>query len=171
MPLALGLRGDERVVDAGGGLGALAAALVQGQTGLQVVVFDRPEVIEQAKNDLPSALDIELRIGDLFADWGLRADVVVLARVLHDWCDADAIRILRRARAALDPSGRLFVVEMVVPEDGVGGALCDLHLLIVTGGQERTAAEFDILLAEAGFELTEVRRLPALPSVLVGVAR
>jgi SAM-dependent methyltransferase len=171
VPAALQLRGDERVVDAGGGLGALAAALVQGQPGLHVVVFDRPEVIQQAKSDLAANLDIEFQAGDLFEDWGLRADAVVLARVVHDWGDADAMRILRRARAVLDPGGRLFVVEMVVPEGGVAGALCDLHLLMVTGGQERTAVEYGALLAEAGFELTEVLRLAALPSVVVGVAR
>jgi hypothetical protein len=46
-----------------------------------------------------------------------------------------------------------------------------LHLFAVTGGQERTKAEYDRLFESANFEPATVFRLPALPSVLVGVAR
>ena len=48
VPAALGLRGDERVIDAGGGLGALAGLLVEAYPGLRVTVLDRPEVVERA---------------------------------------------------------------------------------------------------------------------------
>ena len=95
---------------------------------------------------------------------------MLLSRVLHDWDDADAIQILGRARAALSAGGRIYIVEMLVPDESVAGAVCDLHLLMATGGRERSAEHFERLLAAAGFELTAVRRLPALPSVIVGVA-
>ena len=52
-------------------------------------------------------------------------------------------------------------------EHGFSGALCDLHLLAVTGGKERTVGEYQALLSQAGFHLDEVRNLPALPSVLI----
>lgn len=65
-----------------------------------------------------------------------------MARILHDWDDSAAIRILKRAREALDVGNEIFVIEMVLPEAGVAGALCDLHLLMVTGGQERTEAGY-----------------------------
>ena len=58
-----------------------------------------------------------------------------------------------------------------MPENGVAGSLCDLHLLMVAGGRERTAAEYAALLGEAGFGCVGVRRIPALPSIVVGVAR
>ena len=96
---------------------------------------------------------------------------MVLARVLHDWDDTPALRLLRRARRALPSGGRLFVVEMVLAEDGSAGGLCDLHLLAVTGGRERTASEYATLLDRAGFAFEGVRRLPALPAVVVGLAR
>lgn len=171
VPRALKLRGDERILDAGGGLGVLAAALVDHQPTLRVVLLDRPEVIEQARSLLPLRDGIALHAGDLFAPWNLQGDAVLLARVLHDWNDSDALRILKQARNALASGGQLFIVEMLVPEDGVAGSLCDLHLLMATGGQERTAAEYASLLTQAGFMLSEVRRLPALPSVLVAVAQ
>jgi hypothetical protein len=60
---------------------------------------------------------------------------------------------------------------MLLPEAGVAGSLCDLHLLMMTGGQERTATEYEALLNQAGFTLCEVRRMAALPAILVGEAR
>lgn len=169
-PAALDLRGDEHVIDAGGGLGALARLLTDEHPALRVTVLDRPEVVEQAtRRGLGGR--IRLRSADLFEPWGIEGDAVVMARVLHDWDDAPALRLLHRARRALPSGGRLFVVEMVMPENGVAGSLCDLHLLMATGGRERTAAEYAALLGEAGFGFDGVRRIPALPSIVVGVAR
>ncbi|MCY4098073.1 MAG: methyltransferase, partial [Rhodospirillales bacterium] len=114
---------------------------------------------------------VTFQAGDLFEPWGVEGDVVILARVLHDWDDGPALRLLRQARRALPSGGRVFVVEMVLPEDGAGGALCDLHLLTVTGGRERTASEYAALLERTGFTFDGVRRLPSLPSVVVGLVR
>ena len=97
----------------------------------------------------------------------MRADAIVLARVLHDWPDDDAIRILRNARESLAPGGRLYVVEMVREAGSFAGALLSLHLLLSTGGRERTRADFEALLARAGLRLIEVRALAAVSDVLV----
>jgi hypothetical protein len=78
----------------------------------------------------------------MFAPWPARADAIVLARALHDWPDDQAVQILRRAREALAPGGRVYVVELVRAEQGFGGALLDLHMLAVTGGRERTGKEY-----------------------------
>lgn len=171
VPEALRLRGSERVIDAGGGLGALAESLIEQHPKLHVILLDRPEVIAQARERSRQRDRIEWQSGDLFQSWGVETDAVILSRILHDWNDPDALRILRRAREVLSPSGQLFVVEMLLPEAGVAGSLCDLHLLMMTGGQERTATEYEALLNQAGFTLCEVRRLAALPAILVGAAR
>ena len=167
VPAALDLRGDERVLDAGGGLGALAGLLVEAYPGLRVTVLDRPEVAECGRK----ADGVTFQAVDLFSPWGVDGDTVILARVLHDWDDAPALRILRHARCALPSGGRLFVVEMMLPEGGSAGGLCDLHLLAVTGGRERTVSEYAALLDRAGFAFHGVRSLPNLPSVVVGLAR
>ena len=44
--------------------------------------------------------------GDLFRKWPVRSDAAVLARVLHDWSDDDAVRILARAREAMSEGAR-----------------------------------------------------------------
>lgn len=166
IPSALGLQGNERVVDAGGGFGTLAMNILSAYPGTHVTVLDKPEVVEQARNSPDTAQGLNWLPGDLFEPWSICADAVTLARVLHDWDDRDAINILSQARTVLSPGGRLFIIEMLMEEQGVSGALCDLHLLLATGGRERSLKDFERLLAETGFRLINVRRVAALPSVL-----
>jgi len=170
IPGALGLQGNERVVDAGGGFGTLAMNILSAHPDAHVTVLDKPEVVEQARCSLGLVPGLNWQPGDLFEPWNVQADVVTLARVLHDWDDGNAIRILSQARTGLAPGGRLFVIEMLMEEHGVSGALCDLHLLMATGGRERSKKAFERLLAEAGFRLVEVRRVAALPAVLCAEA-
>ncbi len=155
------------VIDAGGGSGMLLQWLVQRRPDLRGVLLERPEVARLVGTPWDLEGRFSVRAGDLFKPWKLEADAVILARVLHDWEDADALRILQRAREALMPGGRLFVLEMVLGTEDMGGGLLDLHMLLVTGGRERTEADFRALLARAGFQLREVRRLPIVSSLLI----
>ena len=171
LPGILGLQGCEHLIDAGGGLGVLAKFLLDAHSKLQVTVLDRPEVVAQGLREQGEREGLTWYAADLFEPWGIEADAVVLARVLHDWADAKASRILQNARMALPCGGRVYIVEMLIPKNGVAGALCDLHLLMATGGQERTTGEYEHLLNEADFALREIRTLESLVSVLVGVAQ
>ena len=169
VPAALALRGDEHVVDAAGGMGVLASMLLEHYPLLKVTLFERPEVIaHMTKNMLASRL--ATLAGDIFESWTVVADAVVMSRVLHDWDDDAALIILKRARAALSMNGRLFLVEMILSETGVGGSACDLHLLMATGGRERNRTEYARLMQQTGFRLQEIKPLLALPSILIGVA-
>lgn len=170
VPAALGLTGTQRLIDAGGGLGDLADVLLDEYPDLNITLLDRPEVIQQARHEHAKRAPISWLPRDFFDEWGISADVVILARILHDWDDADALRILTRARESLSAGCRLFVVEMVLSDDNPGGGLCDLHLLMATGGRERSLGHFADLLRRAGFELKEVRHLSTLPSILVADA-
>ncbi len=170
VPAALPLRGDEVILDAGGGLGVLAEGIAHRWPDARVVLLDRPEVAAMTAVEPALLPRVSVVAADLFAPWPVRGDAVVLARVLHDWNDARAAEILGHARASLPPGGRLFVVEMVLPDDVPDGGLCDLHLLVATGGQERTRAAYERLLAASRFELREVRRIDALPSILIAEA-
>jgi hypothetical protein len=171
IPDALPLTGQERVVDAGGGMGTLANLLLDAHPQLQITVLDRPEVIAQARQSQADRPGLTWQAGDLFAAWNVEVEIVILARVLHDWDDLMAIKILHQARAALPQKGRLFIVEMLIPDNSVAGAQCDLHLLMATGGQERREDEYRHLLEKTGFILEDVRLVTALSSVLVAAAR
>jgi C-methyltransferase len=85
-------------------------------------------------------------------------DLYLLKFVLHDWDDEDSARILTNIRRAMAPTGRLSVVEMVLPgrNEPHIGPLMDLNMMVMTGGIERTEAEYAALLARAGFRLDRV---------------
>ena len=144
------------IVDVGGGRGHLLAAVLEQAPGATGFLFELPHVIADAA---PTASDrLQLVAGDFFADALPTADAYVLMEVLHDWDDADAARILAAVRRAAAPGSRLLVVEVLVP-DTPGpdqSKLLDIIMLAVTGGRERTNAQYAQLLADAGFELEGV---------------
>ena len=96
--------------------------------------------------------------GDFFESVPRGADLQVLKFILHDWTDEECVRILANCRKALEPGGRVLIVEMLVPPeirpDFV--MLMDLNMLVVTGGRERTEEEFGRILSQAGFRLARV---------------
>ena len=100
VPGALALQGTERVVDAGGGPGVLARRLLEHHPACRVVLLDRPEVAAIAALDPHERL--EVRATDLFEDWGVVGDAVVMARILHDWDDDQALRLLLELELELE---------------------------------------------------------------------
>ena len=156
----------EHLLDAGGGSGELAFALLRAYNGITATVMDRPEVV----SDLQPPEDLQNRCrfvaGDFFEEWPVRSDAVILARVLHDWPDTEALRILRRARDAMPEGGTLYVVEMAQDYNTGAGGLLDLNMLVVTGGAERTEEQFNVLMKQAGFKLVEVVFTPSVSSVI-----
>ena len=160
------LSGRAHVLDAGGGTGELACALLRANPSLSATVMDRPEVVENAT--VPDDLQDRCRFvaGDLFRPWPIRADAVILARILHDWNDAAAIKILSRARAAMPPDGDLYIVEMALDETAPSGGLLDLHMLVMTQGAERTPTHFARLLNAADFNLVDITKTKSVSSII-----
>jgi SAM-dependent methyltransferase len=157
----LPIHAGDSVLDAGGGTGWLAQQVRARFPGVEVRVGDLPVVVASSSDDGVQQVALEL-----LEPWPLTADVVILARVLHDWPDEVALRILHHARAALRAGGRLVVLELLRPDDGFDGALCDLHLLAVTGGRERRQSQWLNLLERAGFRVDAVIRGSSVPSLV-----
>ena len=84
----------DHILDAGGGTGELAFALLRAYPDMTATVMDLPEVIRQAEPPDELTNRCRLAAGDFFEPWQVRSDAVVLARVLHNWADKDAARIL-----------------------------------------------------------------------------
>ena len=154
------------VVDVGGGQGLLIAALLAKSPGLRGIVADRPEVLAGARPVLEAAglADrVELVPTDFFTTVPPGGDIYLLSRILHDWPDPEAAAILRSCRQAMTRTSRLYVMEEIVPElddrspeDLVALALKDLNMLVLVGGQERTASEYATLLAAASLSVNAV---------------
>ena len=96
--------------------------------------------------------------GDFFKAVPGGGDAYVMKWIIHDWEDEKAIRILKNCRSRMHPYGRLIIVDCVVPENNEPdfSKTFDLNMLVMTGGKERTAAEFAQLLSAAGFKLLRV---------------
>ena len=160
----------ESILDVGGGTGELAFALLRSCPTLEATVMDRAEVVEAA--GAPSDLEGRCRfiVGDLFKKWPVTSAAVILARVVHDWPDRDALRILRRAREAMPTDGTLYVIEMVLDQETGRGGLLDLNMLVMTQGAERTEKQFRDILREAGFGLLDVTETGAVSSIIRATA-
>ena len=150
-----------RIADVGGGHGALLAAILKATPAARGVVCDQAEVVAGARATMEAA-GVAGRCDyagvDFFESVPEGADAHVLKWIIHDWDDERALKILRNCHRALADGGRLLLVEAVVPEGNEPSfsKLMDLQMLIMTGGRERTAAEYRALLARAGFEMTGV---------------
>jgi hypothetical protein len=139
------------IVDVGGGGGVLLRAVRERAPHADLVLFDRPEVVA-------AVADVRGIGGDFFDTVPAGADAYLLSRVLHDWDDRDALRVLRSCRAAMRPDSVLAVVEAVLPEravDDPAAVRMDLHMLVLLNGRERTVAEYASLFDAAGLELTD----------------
>ena len=156
----------KHILDAGGGTGELAFALLRAHPGLSATVMDLPEVV----GSLAASEDLSERCrfvpGDFFGEWPVCSGAVALARVLHDWPDDDAVRILARARQAMPEGGALYLVEMTPDGDTGGGGLLDLNMLVVAAGAERTEEQFRRLLSKTGFDLLEVIPTHSVSSII-----
>jgi hypothetical protein len=68
----------------------------------------------------------------------------------------------------MKPTAPLLIIEMVLPPRDVPhrGKMLDMAMLVMMGGQERTEAEYAVLLGEAGFRLARVVPILSDASVL-----
>lgn len=150
------------VADIGGADGALLAELLAADPdqSRQGIVFDLPHVVSAAPA-LLAERGLGARVsaqGGNFFDALPAADVYVLSSILHDWDDAHDARILAGIAAAAAPGAHLVIIELVIPpgdEPHIAQSF-DLTMLGMVTGKERSGAEFETLLADAGFTLERV---------------
>ena len=160
-----------RIVDVGGGSGALIEALLKAHPQATGVFFDRPKVVAEARNRLskgPLAGRCEFVEGDFFEAVPEGGNLYLLSRILHDWEDDRCVTILRNCHRAIAGGGRVLVFERVLGVDrplspsGVRQDVqSDIDMLVTTGGRERTDEEYRALLATGGFDLTRLVPVPA----------
>lgn len=168
-----------RVVDVGGGNGALLIGILRANPGVRGIVFDQPHVTVRAREQIAAAglTDrCEVIGGSFFERVPSGADAYLLKHVIHDWNDERATAILSKCRAAMPSTAKLLIVEGVYPVridrslESRGAAANDVNMLVCTGGRQRSEAEFRDLFAASGFRLTRLVPTPAPVCVIEGEA-
>ena len=162
-----------KIVDIGGGHGGLITSILTRNPEAKGVLFDAAEVIEGARPKIESAGlgdRCETIAGDFFKAVPAGGDAYVMKWIIHDWEDEKAIRILKNCRQQMRSDARVIIVDCVVPENDQPdfSKTFDLNMMVMTGGKERTEAEFRDLLTAAGFELVRVIPTEAPTSIVEG---
>ena len=164
-----------RLVDVGGGQGALLEAILLANPKATGVLIDLPSVVEAAiALRLTEVADrCEVHPGNIFDSVPQGGNAYILKGILHGFDDEDAIKILHNCRQAIQADGRLLVIESVRQEANDPNpqtAFMDLMMLTLVPGRERSKDELEVLLTQAGFELTAVYAT-AGPSIAEAVPR
>jgi O-methyltransferase domain/Dimerisation domain len=162
-----------RIVDVGGAHGALLKAILQAHPKCSGTLFDKPSVIERAATLVGEPFVGErcsLSAGDFFESVPGGGDLYLLKHVLHDWDDAQALRILQSVSAAMPRGAAVLIAEQGVAPPGVPnpGKLLDVVVLSLLGGRERTASELASLMDQAGLRFEREVPTPGPITLFVG---
>ncbi len=147
------------LVDVGGGIGTLTAVILNANPKMQAILFDREDVVVGAQRVLEGAgvADRCQIVGGNFFDAVLPdGDLYLISRVLLNWDDTDAIKILTNCYQAMTVKDRLVVVDFMLPKGKISPfmGLISLNLFSLFGDFMRTEDEFSNLLSSAGFKVT-----------------
>ncbi|TMR90265.1 methyltransferase [Nonomuraea basaltis] len=164
------------MVDVAGGKGHILATVLHANPTMRGILFDLEHVAAHATAALAAeglSDRTEVVSGDFFASVPA-GDVYLLASVLHNWDDEDAVKILRNVRRAMNPGGSVLVLEVVLPDDETPhlGKDFDMRMLaIFNGGTERSRDEYAALLGQADLALGDVVELGAGASLIEAISR
>jgi SAM-dependent methyltransferase len=155
-----------RLLDVGGGPGTYAITFLGRNPALRVVLFDLPQVIALARQNLAAEHltdRAELVPGDFYRDELPRGcDGAWLSAIIHQNSAEQNLELFRKVHRALEPGGRLLIRDHVMDDDRTHpaqGALFAINMLLVTeGGGTYTLAELERGLREAGFRATRLLR-------------
>lgn len=165
-----------RLLDVGGGSGALSIAVAAANPELECVIWDLPVVCPLAEEYVAAAGltgRVSASAGDMFGEpYPEGYDAVLLSQILHDWGFEKGEALVRKAFDALPSGGRLLVHEKLVEDDGSGplsNVLVHLDMLVWTEGQQYGVQELVDLLERCGFEDVRRTRTAGYWSAVVGV--
>jgi ubiquinone/menaquinone biosynthesis C-methylase UbiE len=170
----------DSIVDVGGGYGTLIAAILKVNPTMRGVLFDAVSVVEGAKKRIEAAglsERCEVVAGDFFESVPRGGEAYVLSHTIHNWDDDRSVAILKNCGRAMAKHGKLLLVEMIMPPSEEQNTtsyqlvMTDLQMMLMTGGRERTEAEYEALLNMAGFRLARIIPTRSPDSVIEGVCQ
>ncbi|XP_035249118.1 probable bifunctional dTTP/UTP pyrophosphatase/methyltransferase protein isoform X1 [Anguilla anguilla] len=157
---AFDLSGFKTACDLGGCTGAMAYEFTRAHPGLSVTVFDLPAVVEMSGEFCPEHQDtsrVTFVAGDFITDDLPRADLYILARILHDLSDENVDLLLSKLSTICSPGCGLLVSEIFLDDQRSGPSRALLQALSMTAGRQRSAAEYLLQMNKHGFSQARVR--------------
>lgn len=144
------------IADIAGGRGHLLRAILKSSAKTQGILFDQPHVVAGVAPEKDEKL---VTVGgNFFADAMPKADAYLLMNIIHDWPDAESIKILSAIRRAMPAHARVLTIETVVPPTP-GPHLSkelDIAMMALPGGMERTQEEYAELASKSALRLERV---------------
>ncbi len=168
-----------KLLDVASGPGTFSCALAEMNPALQVTLFDLPPVLAAAK-ELIAGRDVAPRVSFQGGDYHTDAlpegfDAVLYCGALHQESPESAAGVFAKIFRALQPRGRLYVVDMMLRKDRtepVFSALFSLNMMLTSpSGRVFTDEETRRLAAEAGFINVRCVRLANCPYWLIAAEK
>ena len=163
------LGGVRRLLDLGGGPGTAAITFALANPGLSCVVYDLAGPLEIAREQIRKA-GLADRVTTVAGDFYTQSppdgfDLVYISNIIHMMGPSETLDLFRKARASLEPGGRVIVKDFFLDDHRTGPAAAaqfSVNMLVNTReGKSYPRSETLALLTEAGFggfEIVEVAR-------------
>lgn len=165
-----------RTLDVGGGSGVFSLAMCRARPGLRATVLDLPQVTAMTREfaeEAGLADRMETIEGNFHeADFGSGYDLVLFSAIVHINSFAQNRALMVKAAKALNPGGRIVVMDFMMEEnrtEPAWGAVFSLNMLVNTDyGDTYTEKEIRSWLTDAGCESVTVTRDGPVTAMIVG---
>ena len=150
---------DEIVSDVGGGDGTLIKMIHNQYPNI------KPKILDKFINNNNEKNYIQI---NFFKQFTVKSDIFLLSRILHDWDDVHAVKILKNISHNMSHSSKLYIFETLVSKNANydKGITLSFHLLNFLGGYERTLDDFKTLLKEVNLKIVKIFNEDELISVI-----
>lgn len=162
LPNVIDFNKHKSVMDVGGSYEALLETIQNSNRTIKCVLFDLEKVIEKVKIQ-----NIEKVAGSFFNSVPLQSDAIFLSRILHDWNDNNAKKILENCFKALPNIGKLYIIENCADKIKVDLSLLSLNMTVMCESYERTSIEYISLAENVGFQFESEIQLNELQTILI----
>jgi len=176
------LPGDALVVDIGGNIGYISAAIAQVNPHLRFQIQDFEHLADKSAALMEArglADRIRFRTHNFFdaqPETSRGAAVYLLKYILHDWPDEDCRRILKPIVDAMGPDSRIVISDVILPEPSDGSlsnveetrlGVLDLIMLSIQNAKERSLVDWQELLTsvDARLKITHVVGKPKMKTL------
>ena len=172
----LDFTGVEHLLDLGGGPATYAITFAQANPNLRGTVFDLPQPIEIAKENI-RRYDLGDRLTTLAGNFlkdsiGSGYDFIWISQILHSHTEEQCRFIIDKSVKALNDGGQVVIQDFFLNDDLMSppeAALFSVHMLAVTpGGRAYTYMEVAAMMEQAGLSTPVHKTTSPQTSILVG---